>query len=78
MSNELIQKLDEKIDAALETIEILRLQLEESENKNKILSTENETLKENKTTWENNINNLLNKLNRIEEEKAEQINEVVS
>ena len=33
MTNPLLQKLEEKIDNAIETIELLRLQLEEQEEK---------------------------------------------
>ncbi len=66
MSNELLQKLEDKIDNALETIELLRLQNEELEEKYGKLLNENNTLKNKHAAWEQNLSNMLEKLDAIE------------
>ena len=69
MSNELIKNLEVKIDNAIETIELLRLQVEELEEKNNeliaktsLLQQENSSLTNCNEDWQKNVNNLLNKL----------------
>lgn len=73
MVNELIQSLEKKIDKTIETIELLRMQIEDLEEQNCAcadlntkLQADNEALKASNISWERNINNLLNKLGTIE------------
>lgn len=66
MSSELLQKLEDKIDNALETIELLRLQQEESEEKYSKLLNENTLLKNKHAAWEQNLTTMLEKLDAIE------------
>ncbi|HSX20693.1 MAG TPA: cell division protein ZapB [Gammaproteobacteria bacterium] len=66
MSSELLQKLEDKIDNALETIELLRLQNEELEEKYSKLLNENSLLKNKHAAWEQNLTNMLEKLDAIE------------
>lgn len=66
MSNELLQKLEDKIDNALETIELLRLQNDELEEKYARLLNDNNALKNKHATWEQNLTNMLEKLDAIE------------
>lgn len=66
MSSELLQRLEDKIDNALETIELLRLQSEELEEKYSKLLNENTALKNKQAAWEQNLTNMLEKLDAIE------------
>lgn len=66
MSKELIEKLETKVDNAIEVIELLRLQVEELEDANKKANEANAKLNEANTCYENNINSLLDKLAKIE------------
>lgn len=66
MSNELLQKLEDKIDNALETIELLRLQNDELEEKYARLLNDNNTLKNKHSAWEQNLTTMLEKLDAIE------------
>ncbi len=62
MSHSVFQKLEEKVDAALEAIELLRLQLEDQEEHNKALQADNATLKHKQAEWEQELSLLLRKL----------------
>lgn len=66
MSNEMLQKLEDKIDNALETIELLRLQNDELEDKYSKLLNENNALKNKQAAWEQNLTTMLEKLDAIE------------
>ena len=65
MSSELLQKLEEKVDTTIETIELLRLQIEELEDRKEKLIGENTKLKEKQDTWEKNLNSMLDKLDVV-------------
>lgn len=65
MSSELLFKLEEKIDNAVETVELLRLQVEELEDRNQSLIDENAALKNKQTTWEQNLSLMLQKLDSV-------------
>ena len=65
MSNELLQKLEHKIENAVESIELLKLQLEELEEKNSSLANENLSLKNKQASWEKNLTSMLDKLNNV-------------
>jgi cell division protein ZapB len=62
MSNQIFVELEAKIDQALETLELLRLQIEESEEKNQILQADNLALKNKQGQWEHSLTSLLRKL----------------
>jgi len=66
MSTEILQKLEDKIDNAIETIELLRLQTEELEDKYARLLSENTSLKAKQAAWEQNLTTMLEKLDAIE------------
>lgn len=73
MSSELLQKLEQKVDNAIETIELFRLQVEELENQVKQLEeqkarlqADNAALNEKHKTWERNLTMMLKKLEGIE------------
>lgn len=69
MSSELLFKLEEKIDHAIENIELLRLQVEELEDRNQSLIDENAALKNKQTTWEQNLSLMLQKLDSVNNKK---------
>ena len=62
MATTLLEKLEEKIDVSIETIELLRLQLEEAEEKIIKLEEKNHLLKNRQTEWEQNLAQMLQKL----------------
>lgn len=66
MAGELLQKLEDKIDNVLETIELLRLQNDELEEKYSKLLNENNLLKNKHSAWEENLTTMLEKLDAIE------------
>ena len=69
MSNELLNNLAEKIDNAIETIELLNMQTEELDNINKQLHIENTKLKEKQSDLEKKLTTMLEKL--IQSDKKE-------
>lgn len=77
MSNRLLEKLESKIDDVIETVEIMRLQIEELEEKNATLQAENAIFKSRQSEWEQGLTTLLNKLDDISPE-AESIERVES
>lgn len=66
MSSQLLEQLEAKIDETVETIEILRLQIEELEEKNIKLQDDNNVLKDKHEAWERTLHSMLNKLNSVE------------
>lgn len=66
MSGQLLEQLESKIDETIETIEIMRLQIEELEEKNLKLQDDNNVLKDKYTAWEKTLYSMLNKLNNLE------------
>ncbi len=62
MSSQLLQQLEDKIDSAIEIIELLHIQIEELEEKNRALHADNAALKNRQTQWEQNLASLLRKL----------------
>jgi len=77
MSNRLLEQLESKIDDVIETVEIMRLQIEELEEKNATLQAENAIFKSRQSEWEQGLTTLLNKLDDISPE-AESIERVES
>lgn len=66
MSIQLVQKLEEKVDQAVETIGMLRLELEEMSESQERLKTENTELKNRQLQWEQSLSSLLKKLSNTD------------
>jgi len=66
MSNELLQRLENSVENAIETIEMLRLQIEDLEDKRARLIEENQTLKAKQSSWEHNLSTMLEKLENVD------------
>ncbi len=75
MSSQLLQQLEAKVDETVETIEIMRLQIEELEEKNIKLQDDNNVLKDKHETWEKTLHSMLNKLNNVEHTMQDQDSE---
>ncbi|QLE83976.1 MULTISPECIES: cell division protein ZapB [Shewanella] len=63
MSLELLSKLETKIQAALETIELLKMELEEEKQKNVALSEQNQQLSQDLNSWNEKVTGLVGLLN---------------
>ncbi|ABO22139.1 cell division protein ZapB [Shewanella loihica] len=63
MSLELLSKLETKIQAALETIELLKMELEEEKQKNHTLNEQNQQLSQDLTSWNEKVTGLVGLLN---------------
>jgi FtsZ-binding cell division protein ZapB len=75
MSNHLLVQLEVKIDDMIETLEILRLQVSDLEEKNNALHTENAALKARQFQWEQGLTTLLNKLEDGNSDPQAEINQ---
>lgn len=67
MDHDLLKKLEQKIETAIESIELLKLQIEELEEQKGKLACENLALKEKQTTWEQNLLAMIEKLSTASE-----------
>ncbi|QYJ86425.1 cell division protein ZapB [Shewanella mesophila] len=63
MSLELLSKLETKIQAALETIELLKMELEEEKQKNSSLAEKNQQLSQDLNSWNEKVTGLVGLLN---------------
>lgn len=63
MSLELLSKLETKIQAALETIELLKMELEEEKQASNSLSEQNQQLKQELASWNEKVTGLVGLLN---------------
>ena len=63
MSLELLSKLETKIQAALETIELLKMELEEEKQKSIGLSEQNQQLSQDLNSWNEKVTGLVGLLN---------------
>ncbi|MCK8046205.1 MULTISPECIES: cell division protein ZapB [Shewanella] len=63
MSLELLSKLETKIQAALETIELLKMELEEEKQANTGLSEQNQQLQQELNSWNEKVTGLVGLLN---------------
>lgn len=66
MSSQLLEQLEAKVDETVEMIEIMRLQIEELEEKNVKLQDDNNVFKDKHEAWEKTLYAMLNKLNGVE------------
>lgn len=72
MSQQILEQLEEKIDQAIEVIQLMRMQVEELEEKTATLQHEgttlhrdNAALKNKQVLWEHSLSTLLNKLEGV-------------
>ncbi|MGS0683268.1 cell division protein ZapB [Shewanella sp. 125m-7] len=63
MSLELLSKLETKIQAALETIELLKMELEEEKQTSTGLSEQNQQLQQELNSWNEKVTGLVGLLN---------------
>lgn len=63
MSLELLSKLETKIQTALETIELLKMELEEEKQSSKSLIEKNQHLQQELTSWNEKVTGLVGLLN---------------
>jgi cell division protein ZapB len=63
MSLELLSRLETKIQATLENIEILKMELEEEKQKNTELAEKNQQLQQDLNSWSEKVNGLVGLLN---------------
>ncbi len=63
MSLELLSKLETKIQATLETIELLKMELEEEKQKSIILIEKNQQLSQDLNSWTEKVTGLVGLLN---------------
>ncbi|MDR8526157.1 MULTISPECIES: cell division protein ZapB [Shewanella] len=63
MSLELLSKLETKIQAALETIELLKMELEEEKQANTGLKEQNQQLQQELNSWNEKVTGLVGLLN---------------
>lgn len=63
MSLELLSKLETKIQAALETIELLKLELEEEKQTSNSLTEQNQQLQQELNSWNEKVTGLVGLLN---------------
>ncbi|MCL1039437.1 cell division protein ZapB [Shewanella submarina] len=63
MSLELLSKLETKIQAALETIELQKMELEEEKQKSAQLQQHNEQLQQELNSWNEKVTGLVGLLN---------------
>lgn len=76
MSDRLLVQLEVKIDDMIDTLQILRLQVSDLEEKNGTLQTENTALKTRQTQWEQGLTTLLNKLDDVNPSSSEEALEI--
>jgi cell division protein ZapB len=63
MSLELLSQLETKIQATLENIELLKMELEEEKQKNTQLAEKNQRLQQDLNSWSDKVNGLVGLLN---------------
>tara|TARA_B100001094_G_scaffold283984_1_gene297131 strand:+ start:25343 stop:25555 length:213 start_codon:yes stop_codon:yes gene_type:complete len=63
MNLELLSQLEGKVQAALETIELLKMELDDQRKVNVDLKKDNEGLTEQLEMWNDKVNGLLNRIN---------------
>lgn len=67
MNTDILAKLEQKIESAIETIELQKMQIEELENERHALEDLNNKLVSKQKLWENNLATMLDKLEKIDE-----------
>ena len=71
MANDLLKKLEEKINSAIETIELSRIEVSD-------LREQNEELENRYTDWETRLSTLIEKFEQLEDGEAAEVEEEVN
>ena len=69
MANDLLKKLEEKINSAIETIELSRIEVSD-------LREQNEELENRYADWETRLSTLIEKFEQLEDSEATEVEEV--
>ena len=69
MANDLLKKLEEKINSAIETIELSRMEVSD-------LKEQNEELENRYADWETRLSTLIEKFEQLEDSEATEVEEV--
>ncbi|PSJ42826.1 cell division protein ZapB [Zobellella taiwanensis] len=67
MSFDVLEKLEAKIQAAVDTISLLQMEVEELKEQNGRLGDENQQLKQQHDAWQERLKVLLGKIDQVEE-----------
>ena len=71
MANDLLKKLEEKINSAIETIELSRMEVSD-------LKEQNEELENRYADWETRLSTLIEKFEQLEDSEATEVEEEVN
>ena len=71
MANDLLKKLEEKINSAIETIELSRIEVSD-------LREQNEELENSYADWETRLSTLIEKFEQLEDSEAAEVEEEVN
>ncbi|RKF13126.1 cell division protein ZapB [Alginatibacterium sediminis] len=66
MSFEVLEKLESKIHNAVESIELLRMEIDELKEQNSQLADENGQLKQSQQAWQERLSALLGKMDDVQ------------
>mgnify|MGYP002712180695 CR=1 FL=1 len=78
MNDTILHQLEERVESMIETIELLRLQVEELESKNARLLDEANTLKNKQNSWEKNLSQMIQKMDILEAKATQETARVVT
>ena len=67
MSFDVLEKLESKIQAAVDTISLLQMEVDELKDQNSQLGEENQQLKQQHDAWQDRLRVLLGKIDKVEE-----------
>ncbi|ATG72587.1 cell division protein ZapB [Zobellella denitrificans] len=67
MSFDVLEKLEAKIQAAVDTISLLQMEVDELKEQNGRLDEENQQLKQQHDAWQERLRVLLGKIDQVEE-----------
>ncbi|MBL1376097.1 cell division protein ZapB [Zobellella iuensis] len=67
MSFDVLEKLEAKIQAAVDTISLLQMEVDELKEQNSQLGDENQQLKQQHDAWQERLRVLLGKIDQVEE-----------
>ncbi|GAA3710379.1 cell division protein ZapB [Oceanisphaera sediminis] len=67
MSFDVLEKLESKIQAAVDTISLLQMEVDELKDQNGQLGEENQQLKQQHDAWQERLRVLLGKIDQVEE-----------
>jgi cell division protein ZapB len=66
MSFELLEKLEAKVQSAVENIELLRMEVDDLKEQNAQLGDENARLKQEQSAWQERLQALLGKIDDVD------------